>query len=108
MAMMLTRNNKMTMNEITKSKVNDIMGAMEITLVNLWKRWQNEKEYENWDDYIEHIKKLFAKMQKFTNTTNAVFVKASKRPFGFTFDFEGWQVVLYVKSNSYGWKAKKL
>ncbi len=98
----------MAMNEITKSKVNDIMKAMEITLVNLYQRWQDEKEYESWDDYIAHMKKLFAEMQKSTNTTNAVFVKASKRPFGFMFDFEGWQVVLSVKARSYGWKAKKL
>jgi len=105
---MSIKDRKMAMNEITKSKVNDIMTAMEKTLVYLYGRWQDEKEYENWDDYIAYMKKLFAEMQKSTNTTNAVFAKASKRPFGFTFDFEGWQVVLYIKARSYGWKAKKL
>jgi hypothetical protein len=96
------------MNEITKSKADELYQAMEKTINYLYDRWQDEKKYEEWNDYIEHMKKLFAEMQKSTNTENAVFVKASKRPFGLTFDFEGWRFVLSANSRAYRWEAEKL
>jgi len=103
----------MAMNEITKNKVKEIMSLLQDTLCYLYNRWQDEKEYENWNDYIAHMKKAFENMEskvalKSKCFENAYFVKASKRPFGMTFDLEGWRVVLSVTSTQYKWIAKKL
>jgi len=38
-------------------------------------RWQDEKEYENWTDYVDVMRKL--------TPPETEFVKATKRPFGF-------------------------
>ncbi|RLI48952.1 MAG: hypothetical protein DRP09_21050 [Candidatus Thorarchaeota archaeon] len=95
----------MKMNEITKSITNTIMENMEKTLVYLYCRWQDEKEYEDWQDYVDIMKK---DLKEKAGVSNVFFVKASKRPFGLTFDFEGWQITLSVNSTSIRWKAKKI
>lgn len=38
-------------------------------------RWQDEREYEDWSDYVEAMKKL--------TPPEMAFVKATKAPFGF-------------------------
>lgn len=98
----------MPMNTITKTKVNALMGLFTESLSHLYDRWQDEKMYEDWNDYIKVIKANFYEYCKKALMTNAVFVKGSKRPFGFTFDFESWRVVMSVSYKSLGWKAKKL
>ena len=42
------------------------------TLIYLYERWQDEKEYENFNDYVEYFRKK-------VNST----IKGTKRPFGF-------------------------
>jgi len=96
------------MNEITKQKIWVLLDSMKKTFEILYGRWQDEKEYEDWKDYQEHFKKTFNAMKELAKAKNAVFVKATKRPFGITFDFEGWTVVFYIKTTEYGWKAKKI
>ncbi len=96
------------MNEITKSKVNTIMNSMEKTLVYLYSRWQDEKKHEDFGDYIEKMKKEFETTKVSEKISNAVFVKGYKRPFGFSFDFEGWFVVMSFNSGSFNWKAKTI
>ena len=44
-------------------------------LVYLHDRWQDEREYEDWKDYIDAMRKIVP--------ADTTFVKASKRPFGF-------------------------
>lgn len=41
----------------------------------LYSRWQDEKEYEDWSEYVTAIKKKFS---------NFDIIKTSKRPFGFS------------------------
>jgi len=96
------------MNEITESKINTIMNSMQKILIYLCCRWQDEKRYEDFNDYIERMKTNFEDTKVSEKISNAVFVKGYKRPFGFAFDFEGWRVILSVNSNSLGWKAKKI
>lgn len=41
-----------------------------------FERWQDEREYEDWQDYADAIEKKFA--------CPGVSIKANRRPFGFT------------------------
>lgn len=53
---------------------NEVIGAMEKhqdLLFNLYGRWQDEKQYEDWNDYIACMRK---------NIPN--YVASTKRPFG--------------------------
>lgn len=97
----------MPMNEITKKKVNDLMDKTAEKLCYLYSRWQDEKGYEDFKDYVVAMKKAFDAAIKDVPMTNAVFVKGQKRPFGFTFDFEGWQVKMGVTATCCKWSAKK-
>ena len=45
-------------------------------LIEWYVRWSDEKEYEDWNDYVEAMKKIIPE--------DIEFVSASKRPFGFT------------------------
>ena len=98
----------MPMNEITRTKTDALMGKMVDTLSYLYCRWQDEKEYEQFSDYVTRMKTVFANKIKDIPMNNAVFVKGQKRPFGFQYDFEGWKVTLSVNSTEIKWKANKL
>jgi hypothetical protein len=93
------------MNEVTKAKITDLFNAMQKTMEMLWGRWQDEKEYEDFQDYVDHLNKVLEAMKKQTMTTNAVFVKMQKRPFQFVFDFEGWRVSFKMTARQYSWRA---
>ena len=95
----------MAMNNITKAKVTDLFNAMQKTMEMLYCRWQDEKEYEDFQDYIDHLKKIFETMKKETKTRNAVFVQMQKRPFQIIFDFEGWTVSFKMTAKQYSWRA---
>ena len=84
------------------------MNVMEDILINLYYRWQDEKDYEDFKDYIDKMKRDFDTEIKENYMMNAVFVKASQKPFGITFDFEGWRIVLSVNSQHVKWKAKRI
>ena len=66
-------------------------------LGNLWGRWQDEKEYEDWADYAKVMKDAFGDM----------FVKATKRPFGVVLKIDGfpYQPKITVNSRSIGWSS---
>jgi hypothetical protein len=102
------KKNIVKMSEITKSKINALNDGICDTLCSLYSRWQEEKEYEDWDDYISVMKKKFETLIVDNNMTNAVYYSCGKRPFGLTFDFEGHRVTVYANSSSYGWKSKPL
>jgi len=96
------------MNNMTRDKIQGISNIMEETLYNLYWRWQGEKEYKDWSDYVKIMVDNFHKYTKNNYATNAVFVRANKRLFGFTFDFEGWRIKLSINDTHFGWKAKPL
>ena len=55
-------------------------------LFNLYKRWQDEKEYEDFNEYVEHFKKSVPET-----------IKGLKRPFGFIVKCSDGNVRAYVK-----------
>lgn len=61
---------------------------------SLKERWADEREYENFSDYEEHMKKA-AILPK-----EAEFVKATKRPFGFVVAIGGVNVNIFWKAKS--------
>jgi hypothetical protein len=52
-----------------------IRGDKAETLCNLYERWQDEKEYEDFVDYVREFKKIF--------DYDKCHIKGTKRPFGF-------------------------
>jgi len=81
------------MDEITKT--------MESQLVNLYNRWCDEKEHEDFKDYE---KVMSTTCSKFVNCT---FIEGTKKPFGLIIKIENfpYDVQIFVNSNSYGWKS---
>lgn len=57
----------------------------------LWERWQDEKEYEDWKDYIIAAKKVLPK--------DCIFISLSKRPFEMKFKLSDGRVA-YIKITS--------
>jgi hypothetical protein len=98
----------MSMNEITKNKIDNILTNMTDVLSYLYDRWMCEKEYEDFGEYAQNMQTNFKEIKKSSYSKNAIFVKACKKPFGFLFDFEGWEVTIYVTSKQIGWKAKSI
>ena len=73
----LTPERKAQLDEV-KTALNAFVGSPAIdSLGYLWSRWQDEKEYENFDDYGKQMEKLLAEHGNVFK-----FVKATKRPFG--------------------------
>ncbi len=74
-------------------------------LGDLYGRWQDEKEYEDFNDYVGVMKKMIlARSPKMTT-----FVRGSKRPFGITIQIPGfpYKVQVVVGSRHVGWQAVK-
>jgi hypothetical protein len=55
-------------------------------LFNLYGRWQDEKEYEDFDDYVSAFKKYVPSV-----------VKGLKKPFGFVIKCDDGELFAYVK-----------
>ena len=58
-----------------------VMGQFHQQLSSLAYRWDDEKEYEDFNDYIKVIKNRMAELMK-DLTTEYTFVKVTKKPFG--------------------------
>lgn len=65
-----------------------VFDKLQQTVMNLFERWLDEKEYEDIKDYGKVIAPLLKKHK-------AKLVKMSKRPFGFTFTVEEFPDRLY-------------
>jgi predicted transcriptional regulator len=80
-----------TMDNATAHKaiIEMINGDVATTLLNLKERWDDEKEYEDWANYVKVLRKLTPKGFK--------FVKAGKRPFAITMAAAGNNYRLFVK-----------
>ena len=55
----------------------------------LYWRWQDEKQYEDFNDYVESMMKYMP--------SGATLVKGSKRPFGVTINYGGQKVQISLK-----------
>lgn len=66
-------------------------------MFNLYSRWQDEKEYENINDYAEPIKPK-------VEAIGGKFIRMNKRPFGFDYQLNGVTYKILVKSTGYEYK----
>ena len=77
------------------------------TFANLWERWQDEKDYEDINDYAKVLAGSITKNTSFQPTN----VTATKRPFGIKFttqDGEKYHVFCKMKnSTTLAFYAKK-
>ena len=64
-------------------------------LINLYTRWCDEKEYEDFNDYEKLLKSYFNKHLKKKGIN---FIKGIKSPFGALFIIEGYKFKLGINS----------
>lgn len=69
------------------------------SLINLYSRWQDEKEYEPFNQYELVMARIVGNK----------FIMGNKSPFGVVLEFEHfpYNVLVFVNSREYGWKAVK-
>jgi hypothetical protein len=70
------------------------------TLDYLYSRWQDEKEYENINDYAKPMNRHFERH-------GLTLEKMTKRPFGCIVVINGKRYQVYVNNSSMGWKTAK-
>ncbi len=63
----------------------------------LYRRWGDEKEYEDFKDYEMVMRRLVQSPIK--------FIKATKRPFGFTVLVIGREVRFFATAKKLGWET---
>ena len=64
------------------------------TFINLKYRWEDEKHYENFDDYAKVMIQAIEKETK----KDVKLIKGTKRPFGVSFEIEGLKFNLFLKT----------
>lgn len=60
----------------------ELMNATSAKMFNIYDRWLDEHEYEDFKDYADYIKKIVSEFKDIT------FIKGTKMPFGFKFKFD--------------------
>jgi len=85
------------MKKLTKNMYKGAVGLVDDImddgrLFYLYDRWQDEKEYEDFADYIEHAK-------EFIEEYGLVFVKMTK---GFKITMKHKDIIVYIKINKNG------
>lgn len=65
------------------------------TFVNLKYRWEDERGYENFNDYAKVMVQAIEKETK----KDIKLIKGTKRPFGVSFEIEGLKFNLFLKAN---------
>ena len=85
------------MNNAVLKKTNSIFDQVIDKITYLYCRWQDEKDYEDFDDYVKEARKSVEK-------ANGNFVKMTKRPFGVTISIGQVRVLISVTSRQLGWK----
>lgn len=80
-----------------QEKIKAILGNRNLfnTFANLWERWQDEKEYE---DINEYGKVLFKKLTELHPNFGVTYVGANKRPFGIRVTIDGTTLNIFVKT----------
>lgn len=81
----------------TMEKAKAVFKGMKDSLISLYGRWQDEKEYEDFKDYSKV-------MENKVTTLGGKFLKASKRPFGCTYLLENDKYQLLINGRTVGWK----
>jgi len=94
---------KTKMTDKTRTKIKTIFATIQNKMVRLYERWQDEREYENFDVYVEIVKNIINKM-RFDDVT---FIKLTKRPFSAICKVDDYEVHIIVTANQYKWKARK-
>lgn len=79
-----------------KAKIDALYKSAADTLGYLYNRWQDEREYEDFADYENEMRKLLP--------AGFVFWRGTKRPFGFRFMLDGNAYALEMTGRKYGWK----
>ena len=65
------------------------------TFVNLKYRWEDERGYENFNEYAKVMVQAIEKETK----KDIKLIKGTKRPFGVSFEIEGSKFNLFLKSS---------
>jgi hypothetical protein len=76
-----------------KQKVINFYKANTDKFINLYYRWSDEKEYEDFNDYIV-VMKAWVEKEGFE------FIKGTKKPFGFKFKGDNHIIHMYKKGNT--------
>lgn len=81
-----------------------ILNLMEKLIVNLWSRWLDEKEYE---DFSEYSKVMESALKE--KAPDCTFIKSTKRPFGLIIQVPGmpYKTHLCATGKYLGWKGVK-
>lgn len=70
---------------------------LEILMSNLWNRWQDEKEYEDFEEYKKVVNKALIKY-------GALLTKMTKSPFAFTYSLSNAMYVVTIGARKYSYK----
>lgn len=85
-----------------KTDAEKIYRDLQSTIVYLWGRWQDERAYEDFANYVGVAKNALA-----SANGAAVFEKMTKRPFAVTFTLGQDRIVVGTTSTSYYYKVFK-
>lgn len=89
------------MNDKTrKALALQIYGDLQNTMINLYSRWQDEREYENINDYSNVAKPIVENL-------GGIFLEMSKSPFGFTYTLGEATYKIMTTSKHYSFKRVK-
>lgn len=81
-----------------QTTINNLVNSSKVfnTFINLKFRWEDEREYENFDDYVKVMIQAIKKETK----KDVKLIKGTKRPFGVSFEIDGLKLNLFIKTNS--------
>lgn len=85
------------MKQETENKLQALMGGIGESIGYLYYRWQDEKGYENIEDYGKSLQKTVDKLN-----LGVTITFMSSQPFGFTFDMDGISFKLSCKVEGNG------
>jgi hypothetical protein len=91
------------MTKVQLQKINKVFEASVDDIVFHLERWLDESEYEDIHDYA---RSMFDRMMLDHRALvgESKLLKATKRPFGFVFAFEGMSVHFFANRSAVAWK----
>jgi hypothetical protein len=90
----------MSRDDVRKKLQAFLSGESGERMVYLRSRWLDEREYEDWNEYVAEMKKLIPEGFKFE--------RAGKSPFGFTMTAEGMPGAMHVTATTTTIKIKHI
>lgn len=80
------------MNKIsTQEAVDRIFEKMEKTMTYLYSRWQDEKKYEDFNEYVKHAEKKLKEIEP-----ASAFVYLTDDPFELCYVYDGYSLIISV------------